>query len=261
MKIGPISVILIGVMVGVIALSFGYFSHWKPKSIETQRYREYREVLAAEHAKGPQAVRRVEDAVRKRNRAMAEWREIVATRTPPIDPKAGGIDLGYNGWELVNVVHEYRNNIQVALNRQLKAGGVTVVNGPTIPNPPQEPNAILGNYFNYPAIPYPVVIFDLGQVTVRGNFKQITDHVQAWSNMPRYLAVTDRLAFTGTSPNLTGTYNLTIVGFVRGKRLFPPVPTGGVALQRTPPPPPGGGAANPAQPGGNQPAPATPPTR
>ena len=59
MKIGPISIILIGVMVGVIALSFGFFSHYKPKNIEAQRYREYRQALEAEHAKGPAAVRRV----------------------------------------------------------------------------------------------------------------------------------------------------------------------------------------------------------
>ena len=44
--------------------------------------------------------------------------------------------------------------------------------------------------------------------------------------MPNYLAVADGLRLDGTSPNLTGTYNLTIVGFMRTKSLAPDVPEG-----------------------------------
>ena len=51
---------------------------------------------------------------------------------------------------------------------------------------------------------------------------QIMANVRAYKSMPRYLAVADGLAISGTSPNLTGTYNLSIVGFIRtASSIFP----------------------------------------
>ena len=87
-------------------------------------------------------------------------------------------------------------------------------------------NQLLASFFNYPAIPFPVVIFDFGTITVQGTYRQIMDHVRAYKNMPNYLAVTDGLRIDGTSPNLTGTYNLSIVGFIRAKKIAPAVNEG-----------------------------------
>lgn len=97
----------------------------------------------------------------------------------------------------------------------------------------------MAGYFNYPAMGHPVAVFNLGTITVRGTFSQISDNIRSWTNMPNYLAVADGLQITGTSPVMTGTYNLTVVAFVRGKKIAPAVPEGS-----------GGGAGGTSQAGG-----------
>jgi hypothetical protein len=47
--------------------------------------------------------------------------------------------------------------------------------------------------------------------------------------MPNYLAVADGLQITGTTPTMTGRYNLTVVAYIRGDKIAPPVPEGGAA--------------------------------
>jgi hypothetical protein len=193
----------------------------------------------------PQAKKRValaEQMVRERE---AAWSAIVATRTLPATLGEGGINLNQNSWQLVIDARKYRNNAQRAVNAQLKKGGVTVVNGPAVPFPDETAPTILANYFNYPAVPFPVVIFDLGTVTVRGNYSQISSHIRSWSTIPNYLAVTDGLQIVGTSPQLTATYNLSVVGYIEVDALYPAVPEGGGAAQG-----PGGGGGG--RPGGGR---------
>jgi hypothetical protein len=117
----------------------------------------------------------------------------------------------------------------MVLNAQLKKGGVKVISGPEIPFPDESSTTLLASYFNFPPSKYPVVIWELGTVTVQGSYKQITANMRAWANFKGYLAVADGLALTGTSPNLTGTYNLVVVGFLRGNKFFGDVNDGGGA--------------------------------
>ena len=44
----------------------------------------------------------------------------------------------------------------------------------------------------------------------------IAQNIMAWSDMPDYFAVADGLTISGTSPELSATYNVVIVGFVPG---------------------------------------------
>jgi hypothetical protein len=113
---------------------------------------------------------------------------------------------------------------------------------------------VVETYFNYPAIRFPVAVFDLGQVTVQGTYGQITENVRSWSDMPRYLAVASDLQITGTSPRLTGTYNVTVVAYIRGDKISAPVPevAGAVVIG-------GQGGGGGVAPGGGGGAPAGPP--
>ena len=122
---------------------------------------------------------------------------------------------------MTHKVRKFRDEVQRDVNRQMRKGGVLVINGPTVPMPPEDPAAVVASYFNYPAANTPVAIFDLGQVTIRGTFDQIAANIQAWSDMPNYLAVADGLSISGTSPNLTATYNVSVLAFLRGKELAP----------------------------------------
>jgi hypothetical protein len=248
MKISALPIILIGFALGVVVLSYAFFWEFKPNMDQASFNTEQARALETEANKMPLAKKRVELAEQMVREREAAWGAIVATRTLPAMLSGGGINLNQNAWQLVIDARKFRNNAQRAVNSQLKRGGVTVVNGPAVPFPDETAPTILANYFNYPAVPFPVVIFDLGTVTVRGNYSQIANHVKSWSTMPRYLAVTDGLAITGTSPQLTATYNLSVVGYIEVNALYPPVPEGGAASNS-----PGG----PGGPGGAPPAPPT----
>lgn len=254
MKLSPWVFIAIGACLMIIGIGYGVFQQWRPNTRDAETYRVWGEQLAAEEAKMPQAKDRVEKAEAKVMEISDEWQNIVARKTPPRNVEAGGISLTYDRYTLTAKSRTFRENVQRDVNRQVARGGVMVMSGPSVPMPTDDPHAIVASYYNYPAAGFPVAIFDMGQVTVRGTWEEIKNNVQGWSSMPNYLAVADGLAITGTSPHLIGTYNLTIVAFVRGKEMSPEIGSGmasatpqaagtpGLGGPGMPTPPSGGGA-------------------
>ncbi|MBX3111869.1 MAG: hypothetical protein KF857_07655 [Fimbriimonadaceae bacterium] len=229
MKLSPIVWLVVGLAVALVALSYGFFWHFLPNRQEAQMVRETADAYKAEGNKLPAAKKRCADAEAEVRRIGAEWQAIVAEHTPPADVNMGGIDLAVDRYHLTIDSQRFRDSIQAAVNRQVKTGGVKVIQGPTIPQPPTEPDQIIESYYNYPGFKFPACVFDLGTVTVTGTWDQIKDNVQAWSSMPNYLAVADGLAVNGTAPTLTATYNVTLVAFVRGDKVAPPVGVAGAA--------------------------------
>lgn len=226
MKLSPLPIYLLGIVFAICALLYAFMVHWSPNTTEAQFQKELKAKLDAEAAKMPQAQRRVETARRKVEEIGADWRRIALRHTVPASLERGGIDLSKDRWSLTVDAPRFRDNMQRAVNAQLKRGGVIVESGPTIPFPPSAAPSIVEQYFNFPALKFPVVMFDLGEVRVRGTLQQITNHLKAWRDMPNYLAVTDGLALSGTSPTLSATYNLSIVGYINGTRISPPVQEG-----------------------------------
>lgn len=222
MKISGPAILTIGVCVALIAVGFAYFFHWAPNTAEAGYAQEFEALLDTEIAKEAQAQRRVDDARAKVMELSDQWQAVVAQKTPPEELSKGGISLGVNPYQLTVDAPKFRDSLQRRVNQQLKVGGVTVVQGPRIPDPTTDSNSILASYFNYPAATFPVCVFNLGTVTVRGNYDQISRNIRSWANVQGYMAVADNPVITGTSPRLTATYALTIVAYVRGQEL-PPV--------------------------------------
>ncbi|MBS1723521.1 MAG: hypothetical protein JSS66_11270 [Armatimonadetes bacterium] len=233
MKLSPLTIFVVGISV-VFAAVMVTLSIFLPNVEEAKYKNEEANKLIIEANKQQQANDKVKKAIADVQKMAEDWQKVVAVKTPR------GINLHANRWQLTNDSVAFRNQIQRALNAQLKHGGVTVVNGPRIPDPPANAAQIV-EYYNYPAIRFPVLIFDLGQVTVRGTYSQITENMRGWTNMPNYLAVADGLQLTGTTPTMTGTYNLTLVAYIRSDLIAPPVPEGGSG---------GGGNNGPGVPGG-----------
>ncbi|MEI7575250.1 MAG: hypothetical protein WCK51_00015 [Armatimonadota bacterium] len=181
--------------------------------------------------KASAAVKKKKAAVEAIKAAEAAWLPYVATKTPPQNVRDGGINVNVNPYQLLLDTKIFRDSVQTALNTQLKKGGVKVMVGPRISGITDQdaPNSILASYYNYPSAPFPVVIYDLGQVTVQGTYEQILENVRAWSSMPQYLAVAHNLALSGTAPRLTGTYDLSLVGYIRYDGVHGPVPDSGGA--------------------------------
>lgn len=205
--------IVMGIFIGLTLLSYGYFQFYAPDTAEAAMVTTYGEQLQAEANKEPLADKRIENATLRVQEAADRWRSISESKTRG---GAGFINLEQDPLALTVNAPSYRNKVQIAVNRQVKAGGVTVVNGPLIPQPGNDPTNLLNTYFNYSTLFYPVVVFEPGTVTVRGTFEQIARNVQAWSEMKDYFAVVDGLAITGTSPQLTATYNLVLLGYIPG---------------------------------------------
>jgi hypothetical protein len=205
--------ILCGVFVGLTLLSYGYFQYYQPDTAEAAQLQTYAEQLEAEARKIPQTEKRMENAKLRVQETADQWRMIEQNKSAG---GAGFIDLTQDPLALTVNAPSYRDKVQRAVNSQVKAGGVTVVNGPEIPAPSNDPTTLLNTYFNYSSLFYPVVLFEPGSVTVRGTFDQIARNVTAWSNMKDYFAVVDGLTITGTSPELTATYNLVLLGYIPG---------------------------------------------
>jgi hypothetical protein len=226
MKLQPLTIWISGLCLGVSTLSYAFFQHYKPNKEESQNYVAHKEALEAEAAKMPQAKKRVADATEKLRAADAAWQGIVERKTPTSSLDRGGINLAVNRYQLVANARKFRNSIQQAVNNQVRKGGIKVITGPTIPEFPNDPLTIVETGFNYPGFPFPVLIYNLGAIEVEGTFDQILNNVEAWTTMPNYIAVTDGLRIAGTSPLLRGTYSLTVIGFIRGDQISPPVPAG-----------------------------------
>lgn len=223
MKLSPIVWLVVGLSVALVALSYGFFWHFMPNRSEASMVRETAAAYKAEGDKLPAAKKRCADAEAEVRRIGQEWQAIVGEHTPPADVNMGGISLANDRYHLTIDSQRFRDSVQAAVNRQVKVGGIKVVQGPLIPPPPTEPDQIIETYYNYPGFKFPACVFDLGTVTVTGTWEQIKSNIQAWSSMPNYLAVADGLAVTGTSPNLTATYNVTVVAFIRGDKIAPPI--------------------------------------
>lgn len=220
MKISWLTIIIIGIAISSVFLAFGFLHLYQPNMAEANNKKEYYQALLAEAQKADRVKARYEKAQKIRDESAAAWQKYVTEHTPGPTLASGGIDLSVNPWQLGIDVNKFRNVAQKAVNAQVKKGGVTVINGPRIPFPEDNSTATLANYFNYPPFEYPIVIWELGTVTVQGTYKQICDNMRAWANMKNYLAVASNLSLTGTSPQLTGTYNLILVGFMRGQKFF-----------------------------------------
>lgn len=255
MKISPWVWLVVSIMMSLIVLSYAYFHKFAYNMEEANMLNKQAEALQTEAAKMPQARKKVEDARAEVAKLVDEWQQIVRVKTPPSNLRDGGIDLSVNPYQLTVDSRKYRDSLQRAVNRQVLRGGVKVEAGPRVPDPSVEPAQVMSGFFNYPAVPYPVVILELGQVEVTGTYQQITANVRSWASMPNYLAVASNLAIDGTGSTLHATYNVALVGYMRGQQISALLPDQIPAVQVPNQP-----GTKPNQPGTNAPTRPTDPS-
>ena len=218
--------LVLSVAISLVILSYALFMWWIPKNAYAAQLDDYTQKLTTEANKLPRAQAKLKKAQEDVQKKAQEWQAVVAQKTPPESLAGGGIDLSVNPYQLTVDARKFRDSVQRAINAQVRKGGITVVAAPEVPTPTDDPGTILADYFNYPAARFPVCVFELGQITVRGSYSQISNHISGWSAMPDYLAVASGLTLSGTSPELTASYNLVIVAFLKGEQMSVPVPSG-----------------------------------
>lgn len=225
--------IVLGLCLGLSALAFVFIQIYMPYEQAVGYNNTYRDQLTAQANKQRAAEQRVQTAMDLVNQKAQEWNAVVLTKTPPSSLASGGINFNVNAYQLAVDAVKYRNNVQRAVNYQSKRGGVKVISLPSVPEPPEDPAELVANYFNYQNFGFPVVYYELSPIVVEGTYEQIKANVKAWSSMPRYLAVADGLTIAGTSPKLTGTYNVVILGYLQGSQMHP-APLTGTGAVNTP---------------------------
>jgi hypothetical protein len=159
------------------------------------------------------AVERVREALEKVEAAQIKWKAIVQTRTP----SAGRINLVPNRWQLTVNTRRWHPQVERDLRQHISRSGVQViapVGGPFVPFPTDNPNDLVEFYYNYPAFPFPIAIWDLGTITVQGSQDAILNHIRSWSRIPGYIASVRGLSITGTGNRLRATYNLIVLAYV-----------------------------------------------
>lgn len=218
--------LVLSVAISLVILSYALFMWWIPKNAYAAQLDDYTQKLTTEANKLPRAQAKLKKAQEDVQKKAQEWQAIVAQKTPPESLAGGGIDLSVNPYQLTVDARKFRDSVQRAVNAQVRKGGITVVSAPQVPTPTDDPGTILADFFNYPAARFPVCVFELGQITVRGSYSQISNHISGWSAMPDYLAVASGLTLSGTSPELTASYNLVVVAFLKGEQMSVPVPSG-----------------------------------
>jgi hypothetical protein len=221
------TVVIMGVAASLIVLCLAFFKWVKPDATQAGYEKAYADQLSAEGDKLPAAKKRVEKAIKMVNERATIWNRYVGPRTLPDSLGEGGINLDENPYQLAVDTLKFRNNVQRAVNAQIVKGGIKLVgSGPYVPGPTDTNSVggLLASYYNYPTIKFPVVIYNLGTIVVTGTYDQIIANVKAYKTMPHYLAETDGLRISGTSPHFVGSYQLTIVGFLKAPKLFGAMP-------------------------------------
>ena len=226
MKFTPRTIIVIFCSIAAIILSVAFFRFYQPNEVEAGYYTTYGDQLETEANKLSASKKKLVESFKLREELDTQWQSVVVRKTPPDRRDRGGINLGVNRYQLVNDVLNFRNKIQLAVNRQVRIGGVKVINGPNVPAFSDNPATIIEADLGYQTYGYPVKIYDFGRVTVQGTASQIRANVEAWSRIPNFIAVTDGLTIEGTAPVLTGTYNVSMIMYLRYSNLFPTVPAG-----------------------------------
>ena len=213
-KLSPLTIVIVGVaFMAMIFLGF-WFLKINPERQEIHYFSDKSSELdgiISESSKKA-AVERVREARQKVRDAEVAWKQVTSWRTP----SAGTINMTPNRWQLVVNTRRWHSKAEADLNRWARRGGVTLVTPARllVPYPTDQPNDLVQYYFNYPALPFPVAIWDMGTVTVQGTWDQIMTNVRGWSQIPGYIASVRGLSLSGTGSRLTGTYGLTVVVYV-----------------------------------------------
>jgi len=224
MKVSGWVIICIALAFGLCTLAFAWWDVYQPNETAAGYMANYLGQLDTQAGHKAAAEARVRTAIKMVGDASKDWDVYVDSKTPA-NSLPQGINIMENPYQLVVDSPKYRNSAQRAFNTQLRVGGVKIVSAPQIPDPGLSEADILASYYNYPGFSFPVVLWELGSVTVTGTYAQIMKNVRSWSNMPHYLAVVDGLKLDGTAPILTASYNVTIVGFIKAKSMYPTTPS------------------------------------
>ena len=214
-RLSPLTFVVVGICLIVTTAVGFWFLKIDPTSKEIGYWDEQNVKLDGiiSEASKKRAVQRVRDAYSAVRTAETNWKAVVQKRTP----SESQINLVPHRWQVVVNTRRWHGVVENDLRKWISRSGVRLLEplgGLQVPFPTDQPNELVQYYFNFPAFPFPVAIWDLGPVTVEGTYDQIVGHIRSWSRIPNYIAEVRGLSLSGTGPRIRGTYGLTLVVYI-----------------------------------------------
>jgi hypothetical protein len=211
------------IVVAAVLIAVTWAGFWLqkigPDSTEIGYWQEQNEKLDTiiSPASQKRAQNRVREALQKKYEAELNWKRVVEARTPP----ESQINMIPHRWQVVVDARRWHGRVERDVNAWFRKTNVRLIDPlvVTVPYPTDRPNELIQYYFNYPAFPFPICIWDLGVITVEGSYERIMAHIRSWSRMPNYIASVRGLSLTGTGNSLRGTYGLTLLAYVNTKEV------------------------------------------
>ncbi|MCL6623428.1 MAG: hypothetical protein K6T17_02270 [Fimbriimonadales bacterium] len=212
------------VLIAITWAGFWFFSIGKLR----QEIAEYQKQNAAldeilSPASQKRAQERLTEAYRRVYEAEQQWKVIAEKHTPP----SSRINLSPNRWQLTVMARRWHGQVERDLRNWITRSGVRIIapveggqTGPFVPYPTDLPNELVELYFNYPALQFPVAIWDLGEITVEGTYEQVVRHVRSWNDIPGYIASVRGLAIEGTGNRVRGKYGLVVIAYINTPDVF-----------------------------------------
>lgn len=219
-KLNSTTFVVVGFVLILVAVGGFVFQKIIPTNTEIGYWQEQvakLDNIISEPSK-KQAVERVREAYATVQKAETNWKQVVQTRTPP----EARINLEQHRWQTVVNTRRWVGVVESDLRKWIAKSGVRLIEpagGLQVPFPTDQPNELVQYYFNFPAFPFPLAIWDLGPITVEGTYEQIMAHVRSWSLIPNYIAEVRGLSLTGTGPRIRGTYGLTLLVYINTKNV------------------------------------------
>jgi hypothetical protein len=201
----------IGLVATIVVAAAIYLLGIRPTLQNIQYHEENIALLEQKVAQIPRARRLVQQAQQRVEQAKRDLERLDRTKMP-----VNTIDLRdrLQAWiRYPDMVRE----IGKKLESWPAKTGVQRLYTVVLPPPPTDPNAI----------PSLVLVYPMGAVQVRASsFEKLLNHVRKWNEIPNLVVLVDGLSISGMSPNLVGSYTLTVFVYPRnGDNPGPNVPS------------------------------------
>lgn len=194
-----IHIVIIGAVLGILIAAGVFFAAIKPKQDVMA------EVVAEEEGYEQKAATRssVEKKLASAKQQQATSRiKLLAyeSRYMRLGPERAFLSVKDRQKAMILLWKEQANTMGPLLRNFIRRSGVRLVTPIQVPGAPVDPNQINVNEYTVP----------LGQIQVVGRFDQINNFLRSIRNAPRLLRV-NNVTLEGTSPNITGTIDLTMI--------------------------------------------------
>ncbi|MCC6484103.1 MAG: hypothetical protein IT209_04575 [Armatimonadetes bacterium] len=197
-KLTKLQVIIVGVVLSLIIGVGMFFLLVRPRMEKFTQVDKQRQEVVAKAAELPLRQRELEQAERDRLQAQLDYRKYELSKMPEIsfaDRTQGMIAL----WR------EHAEVLGPMLENWPRRFGVEMGSTVSIPAATTNPNNLQDGLMK----------IHIGSISVQGDFYDIMRSIEGWNRFGRLVQV-GPVTLSGVSPNLTGSYDLTVLWFPRG---------------------------------------------